>query len=153
MRGLFAHADRDGNGALSLEEFQKITKDPIVGSWLGSMSIDVADADLVFSLLDDGDGSLTADELVREAARLKGPAKNVDIQNIIRRMSQQDALLRDIYASLRRTSNPTYSSALRSKSHSMHSGDSARSGPSSRQGSHSQRANFGSRAHSGVSAH
>ena len=46
--------------------------------WLAAMDLSVGDAETLFRLLDDGDGTLTADELGDGVARLKGAATSMD---------------------------------------------------------------------------
>merc|ERR1719469_1384804 len=84
MRKLFQHADDDENGALSLAEFRDVMDDKAVRTWLSSMELEVADVDTLFSLLDDGDGRLTAEELVVGVMRLKGSARNLGLVTMIR---------------------------------------------------------------------
>lgn len=54
--------------------------------WLGSMDLDVADADELYKLILDLDqeGELTVDELIRGVARLKGSARSCDVQMLLR---------------------------------------------------------------------
>merc|ERR1712187_308549 len=53
-------------------------------AWLAAMDMDVHDAALVFDLVDDGDSSMSMDELVRGFARLKGAARSLDLATVIR---------------------------------------------------------------------
>ncbi|CAK9095416.1 unnamed protein product [Durusdinium trenchii] len=82
MKVLFEHADESGDGILDMEEFIQVLENPSVRTWLAaqdlSINSDEASANL-FRLLDDGDAALTAQELVEGVARLKGPAKSMDL--------------------------------------------------------------------------
>merc|ERR1711957_558612 len=58
---------------------------------MASMDLDVADAEMVFELVDaDGDGRLTAEELVAGVSRLMGDARNLDLLVLMR--EQRDVM-------------------------------------------------------------
>eukprot|EP00928_Gymnodinium_smaydae_P069249 TRINITY_DN5266_c0_g2_i2.p1 TRINITY_DN5266_c0_g2~~TRINITY_DN5266_c0_g2_i2.p1 ORF type:complete len:561 (+),score=68.16 TRINITY_DN5266_c0_g2_i2:46-1683(+) len=85
MRRLLAHADTDGDGQISLQEWEKLMDDPGVKLWLASMDLEVYDARLIFQLCDtSSDGYITFDELVAGIGRYKGPAKNIDLHAFVR---------------------------------------------------------------------
>jgi len=77
--------DNDGdNDTISREAFLKICSDPQVALWLSSLELDVKDAANLFRLIDDSnDGVLTVDELANGVAKLKGPAKSLDMLTCI----------------------------------------------------------------------
>eukprot|EP00418_Pyrodinium_bahamense_P026375 CAMPEP_0179160060 /NCGR_PEP_ID=MMETSP0796-20121207/78209_1 /TAXON_ID=73915 /ORGANISM="Pyrodinium bahamense, Strain pbaha01" /LENGTH=889 /DNA_ID=CAMNT_0020861907 /DNA_START=21 /DNA_END=2688 /DNA_ORIENTATION=+ len=83
MQRLFKAADQDGNGILDKGEFREMVNDPVVRQWLSAMDCDVSlfarDPDVLFSLVDDGDGKLTAEELVKGVARMQGAARSIDL--------------------------------------------------------------------------
>jgi hypothetical protein len=83
MKALFMHADEDGNGALDRDEFKAVMRDPSIKTWLSSMELDVRDADNVFTLIDDGDGKITPEELVKGVSRLKGAARSIDVLTML----------------------------------------------------------------------
>jgi Ca2+-binding EF-hand superfamily protein len=95
MSAIFTEFDADGSGALDIEEFKGIATNPDVVSWLQAMGLSVKDVDQMFMLLDDGDGSLTAEELVNGVARLKGPARSADL---IQLLSQSKTLEAEVEA-------------------------------------------------------
>merc|ERR1712061_701257 len=84
MTLLFHELDDSKDGNLSFDEFETLTADPRMKAWLGAMEFDVHDAQLAFRLLDDGDNSLTADELVKGIARLKVSAKSIAMIKMMR---------------------------------------------------------------------
>merc|ERR1712224_859782 len=57
------------------------------------MEIDVNDAQAVFHLLDDGDGTLAAEEVVRGFAKLKGPARAADMCILLKRVDRIEEVL------------------------------------------------------------
>jgi len=89
MGRLFNEADENGNGMVTLEEFRTVIKDSIVETWLASMDLDMRDSDTLFMLIDeDGDGEITVEELIQGVARLKGPARSIDL-NIMKIQQQK----------------------------------------------------------------
>ncbi|CAJ1401320.1 unnamed protein product [Effrenium voratum] len=82
MRRLFEHADLDASGSIDCVEFHQLLCDKEVRAWLASMELEIFsdnDGDALFSMIDDGDGVITLDELIKGVARLKGQARGVDL--------------------------------------------------------------------------
>jgi voltage-gated sodium channel len=79
MHALFQKFDASGDGYLTREEFRLIGNDPRIKTWLSAMELELHDAELVFDLADDGDGQLSAKEMVYGFSRLKGTARSIDI--------------------------------------------------------------------------
>eukprot|EP00931_Biecheleriopsis_adriatica_P008017 TRINITY_DN109258_c0_g1_i1.p1 TRINITY_DN109258_c0_g1~~TRINITY_DN109258_c0_g1_i1.p1 ORF type:complete len:598 (+),score=102.23 TRINITY_DN109258_c0_g1_i1:57-1850(+) len=83
MSRLFEHADTDGSGVLDEDEFRNMLSQKDVRAWLASMDLDVETEDhekALFHLLDsDGGGLVCMDEMIAGVARLKGPARNIDL--------------------------------------------------------------------------
>ncbi|CAK0807773.1 unnamed protein product [Prorocentrum cordatum] len=96
MERLFQAADGSGDGLVDVEEFQATMREPDVQTWLASMDLDVEDAAVVFQLVDsDGDGRLTADELVAGVSRLMGDARNLDLLVLMREQREIMHLIQD----------------------------------------------------------
>lgn len=95
MKMLFEEADKSGDGYLSYEEFDEVSKDPRIRTWLSAMGFDVSDTPLVFELLDDGDHMLTAEELVKGVAILKGNARSIDMLSTHAIICRIEQLLQD----------------------------------------------------------
>uniref|UniRef100_A0A7S4Q5C2 EF-hand domain-containing protein n=1 Tax=Alexandrium monilatum TaxID=311494 RepID=A0A7S4Q5C2_9DINO len=100
MDRLFKAADMDGNGYIDKEEFRNMVDDPVVRQWLSSMDCDVSifakDPDVLFSLVDDGDEELKAEELVRGVARMQGPARAIDLAVLNDENGQVRAIVREL---------------------------------------------------------
>jgi len=98
MTELFKHADEDGNGSLDRAEFMEVLDEPVVRNWLASMGLHVEDAGLVFDLLEGGSSSqeVTASELVKGAARLKGVARHIDLVALAIDNRQNNDLLKQL---------------------------------------------------------
>lgn len=79
MGMLFKQADPGSTGRVDQDTFRSLMSNAAVKVWLASMELDASDADKLFRLLDDGDGLLSADELVQGVARLKGHARSIDL--------------------------------------------------------------------------
>merc|ERR1712083_783772 len=96
MEKLFADADADGDGELSMEEFCAVLAKPKVKTWLAAMELDVTDVTSCFDLLDDGDMCLSPLELFQGASRLKGAAKNMDVLTLMRKTTAIQEVLEEI---------------------------------------------------------
>jgi len=86
MKMFFKQADTSGDDKIDRGEFKKMLSNPSVSTWLASMELDEADHDLLFSLIDDGDGMLTLPELVKGVARLRGSARSIDLVQVKRQL-------------------------------------------------------------------
>merc|ERR1712232_604740 len=106
MKALFEAADESGDGALDYDEFMTIITKPEVKSWLAAQQLDVSDAELMFVLMDDGDGEITAPELVKAAAKLKGPARSIDLHNLMREHDDLKEVVLKISQGVVRVGNP-----------------------------------------------
>jgi len=96
MSVLFKAADEDGNGILDREEFKGMMEDPSVVTWLSSMGLEVNDADTLFTMVAkdaERDSEITAVELVKSVAHLKGNAKSLDMAVV---MQENRGLLDDV---------------------------------------------------------
>ena len=83
MTLLFRAADHTGLGSLSFPDFTKLFADPFVKTWLAAYELNVFDVALLWDLVDDGDNSLTAEELLTGIARLKGAARSLDLHELM----------------------------------------------------------------------
>jgi len=91
IKRLFEEADSDGNGKLSVDEFLDLSDDTRIIHWLAAMGLDVGDARLVWELVagtSSATAELDAEDLVQGIAKLKGPAKSLDMMNIMREVTQ-----------------------------------------------------------------
>lgn len=93
MKQLFSAADESGDGILDSEEFYAVMTHPETKLWLSAQDISFRDPHVLFDLIEDGKGQVTADALVMGVARLKGGAKQLDLITLQR---EQDLLWRKI---------------------------------------------------------
>jgi len=85
LRIIFLEADTDGNGDLTLEEFESHLRDRSFQAYLASCGIHCDDARAVFNLVDcDKSGSITVEEFVWGCMRIRGAAKSIDLAALIR---------------------------------------------------------------------
>jgi len=89
MKLLFETIDHSGDGHLDFDEFCIILQYPEIKLWLASMDIETDDIHTLFRLCDaDGDGTVTADELITRIPRIKGTARSIDLLKILDIMKQ-----------------------------------------------------------------
>jgi len=93
MRRLVATADSSADGELDLDEFRGIFANPALQSWLASMELVPGDVDLLFRMMDDGNGTLTVDEMIRGVAKFKGSARNIDLHILLAEQQRLRALV------------------------------------------------------------
>eukprot|EP00811_Abedinium_folium_P025316 NODE_3608_length_2011_cov_11.580679.p1 GENE.NODE_3608_length_2011_cov_11.580679~~NODE_3608_length_2011_cov_11.580679.p1 ORF type:complete len:580 (-),score=123.24 NODE_3608_length_2011_cov_11.580679:270-2009(-) len=79
MQLLIRHLDTSADGKIDRNEFMMVMEDKRLKTWLASMEVEVGNLNLLFDILDNGDGKITLSELVRGMARLKGPARSIDL--------------------------------------------------------------------------
>jgi len=105
MRQFFEEADTSRDGRIDFEEFQAIMQNKEVKIWLSAMELDVRDVRQLFDLLDrtgDSDGTLSAEELVMGIAKLRGPARSIDINAVMFHQEKFDMALKDMKTDLQR---------------------------------------------------
>eukprot|EP00928_Gymnodinium_smaydae_P031477 TRINITY_DN23088_c0_g1_i1.p1 TRINITY_DN23088_c0_g1~~TRINITY_DN23088_c0_g1_i1.p1 ORF type:complete len:656 (+),score=147.58 TRINITY_DN23088_c0_g1_i1:99-1970(+) len=79
LHEFFEAADTSGDGFLSLDELQSMVEDPAVVAWLKVMELEIYEVMGLYRLLDDdGDGTVSYDEFLGGAVRLKGNARAID---------------------------------------------------------------------------
>eukprot|EP00439_Symbiodinium_sp_Y106_P051926 s4493_g6.t3 len=87
VRKLFQTIDSSGDGAINLEEFEKLVQSPKLSFWMSQLELEYHDLLSLFEFLDNGDGQITRlgpigdrlSEFIEGAGRLRGSAKALDI--------------------------------------------------------------------------
>ncbi|CAE7352887.1 Catsper1 [Symbiodinium sp. CCMP2456] len=79
VRKLFQTIDSSGDGAINLEEFEKLVQSPKLSFWMSQLELEYHDLLSLFEFLDNGDGQITLSEFIEGAGRLRGSAKALDI--------------------------------------------------------------------------
>eukprot|EP00812_Abedinium_dasypus_P005562 NODE_1698_length_1080_cov_271.745366.p1 GENE.NODE_1698_length_1080_cov_271.745366~~NODE_1698_length_1080_cov_271.745366.p1 ORF type:complete len:337 (-),score=120.11 NODE_1698_length_1080_cov_271.745366:52-963(-) len=88
MMRLMTLTDTSGNGMLDRSEFIKVMKDPTIKTWLAAMDIEVDDIGRLFDCIDNGDGNVTAEELIRGVSKLRGSARSIDMRVMLSRTTK-----------------------------------------------------------------
>lgn len=84
IKAFFKAADTDKSGTLSWEEFSQHLQDPKVKAYFQALQLDVSHAHILFDLLDaDDNNSVTVDEFVDGCIRLRGSARNIDLNMLV----------------------------------------------------------------------
>jgi len=107
LRVFFEEADQSGDGTISELELETILKHTKVRGWLQGLGLEIYDTKVLFHLLDDGDGQITADEFLNGVTRLKGYSRAIDVITIQHDMEkikkQLSALQQGLEAQFTRT--------------------------------------------------
>jgi hypothetical protein len=103
MRRLFHAADGNGDGSVTMDEFEYILQDPEIIKWMATLELPVRDHMELFMLLDeDCDGYMKVEELVRGMLRLRGAAKSVDVISLKKLIVDHQKIMADM-ADMQRT--------------------------------------------------
>jgi len=80
MQRVFEELDADGNGSLTLDEFEAQLDDEHILSFMSTLELDIDQVRTLVTLLDkDGNGSVDIEEFVEGCLKLKGGAKSLDM--------------------------------------------------------------------------
>jgi len=100
MNRLFHQADTNGDGVISKEEFMDLLTDRRVKQWLAAMELQIADGEVLFELLSNGDGEISPDELVDQVASLKGSARSIDLATLAQETHVLKRMIEDMHEKL-----------------------------------------------------
>ncbi|CAE7490380.1 Cacna1c [Symbiodinium sp. CCMP2592] len=85
VKRLFQQLDKNGDGGITVVEFEVALQDPTLLQVFNALEISADDAWALFTQLDsDGDAHVDADEFLEGCMLLKGPARSVDVMGIKR---------------------------------------------------------------------
>merc|ERR1711920_904075 len=100
LKTLFDKLDVGGDGAITCDHFEALMKDPENRIVMSALGIDPTDVDAIFRLLDDGDGSLTAQEFVEGATRIRGQARAIDMAQLLSHARRLEHKFDSLFAQL-----------------------------------------------------
>mmetsp|Transcript_84123 Transcript_84123/g.162349 ORF Transcript_84123/g.162349 Transcript_84123/m.162349 type:complete len:590 (-) Transcript_84123:271-2040(-) len=93
LKSLFATLDKDQDGMLSRDEFDEITQDLELKSWMRALEIDPEDLSGLFDLLDTGDGNVSMDDFMMGATRMRGPARSIDVAHLLTMVGRLERMM------------------------------------------------------------
>jgi len=86
---LFQMLDSDHQGTITLQEIVTHLESPEVREFFRSIDVDVSEACILFDMLDtDNSGSIEFAEFIAGCMRLQGPAKTIDLVQIMREIRE-----------------------------------------------------------------
>lgn len=103
LQELFHELDTSGDGTLSYEEFAELLKSDSIASWISLLGVTTNDAHHLFSLLDDGDGTISLEEFTNGFSRLQGDATAVDAMTMMASISRIESTVTSFKEMLRET--------------------------------------------------
>jgi len=97
VRSFFTDADCDESGKLSVAEFKSILGDKRMCAYFHALGLDVSQGELLFHLLDkDDSGGLSLTEFLGGCMRLRGQAKSLDVNLLMRETRNLSKRLADL---------------------------------------------------------
>merc|ERR1719465_91385 len=93
MMKLLKETDREGDGLVDRTEFRTMLRDVNLKTWLSAQEVECNDSDILFDFLDGGDGDIEQDELIDGIQRMKGAARSIDVNALIRMVVHIDGML------------------------------------------------------------
>merc|ERR1712007_236866 len=107
MMRFMKEADESNDGLLQRDELKKICAIPDVKVWFAAQELDVDDVDLLFDLLDGGEGHISVTDLIHGVAKLKGSAKAIDMVGLMHMTSSLSSHLCELEWLLKNRLRPT----------------------------------------------
>jgi len=84
MQHVFEEMDANGNGFISLSEFEAAIEDERMVAYFNALGLDITDVQTLFCLLDrDQEGSIDIEEFLLGCMRLKGEARSLDLAKLL----------------------------------------------------------------------
>merc|ERR1712137_94430 len=90
---LFEAMDTNGDGKISSSEFSAVMDSPLVKTWLSALDVDAEQVSELFTLLDDGDGTLAPEEFIAGLKAIKGAAKRTDVLELKHQLQKINSLM------------------------------------------------------------
>jgi Ca2+-binding EF-hand superfamily protein len=106
LREVFLMTDQDGNGQLTIQEFESMKDDERIVKLMAEMDM-VLTTEQFFEALDlDGQGSVTIDEFVQGVLRYQATPTNLDVYTVLGHVQRIHELVKEISASVKVRSTP-----------------------------------------------
>eukprot|EP00929_Paragymnodinium_shiwhaense_P071677 TRINITY_DN36421_c0_g1_i1.p1 TRINITY_DN36421_c0_g1~~TRINITY_DN36421_c0_g1_i1.p1 ORF type:complete len:899 (-),score=203.45 TRINITY_DN36421_c0_g1_i1:217-2913(-) len=101
MRDVFEELDADKGGDVTKDELQEHLCNPYIGAYFTRLGVDVDNFDKLYSLLDSNNsGTISQDEFIYGCLRLRGQAKALDLEHIVKTISEVYECIEDGLESL-----------------------------------------------------
>lgn len=96
MKELFEDMDHDGEGSISMTEFESKLQDERVIAFFSALKLDVSDARVLFRLIDtDKSGDITIDEFLQGCYKLQGESRSLDMKIMQLEVTQLREMMSD----------------------------------------------------------
>jgi len=96
LKDLFNELDDSGDGLITWHEFSQLLEDDVLKKYVSTLDLEVSDLAQLFKLLDDGDGAISAEEFCKGVARVKGPARSIDVVSLGNMVKRLDNKVTDL---------------------------------------------------------
>jgi len=83
LNDVFVELDKDGDGKLTMEEFEHVWNDRLMKQFLSTLELEIVDLTALFHMLDDGDQRVDCDEFIHGVTAMKGWAKGSDLVMVL----------------------------------------------------------------------
>jgi len=93
LENMFKRLDATGDGTLEYPEFSAALQNQEMAAMLEVFELEVSDIDVLFKLLDDGDGSISVGEFVAGVEHMKGSARAIDVMEIKKDVKKMRAFM------------------------------------------------------------
>lgn len=114
MKDIFEEMDGDGQGTLSMEEFESKLQDERVVAFFNALKLNVSDARVLFRLIDtDKSGDVTIDEFLKGCYTLQGESRSLDMKIMELELSQLFEIATDVQRMMKEMESKSYSYAQR----------------------------------------
>lgn len=102
MQELFEEMDDDGQGTITMDEFEGKLKDERVIAFFDALKLDVSDARVVFQLIDtDKSGDITISEFLIGCYKLQGESRSLDMKIMQFSVAQLHEMFIEVQMTLR----------------------------------------------------
>lgn len=93
IEDFFDELDHNGDGQLSREEFNALLTDKKLQAWLSCLEIELSDVRALLEILTTGSQEISAQEFVKRLMSIKGPAKAIDMAQLLARSTRMESKL------------------------------------------------------------
>lgn len=96
IKELFRELDKSGDGLLSKEELNGLMTNPRLKTWLACLDVGVSDVTMLFDILCQDGEEINAQAFVSRLSSVKGPAKGIDMAQLVAQTARIEAHLQKL---------------------------------------------------------